>query len=283
MIENRFPSFAPRPPAPPALEWPTAEAVGRCEVVLYTSRHDASFAELEPRELTRVLAVWIDRSRELWADLANEYVLVFENRGAEAGATLAHPHGQIYALGHLPPFARARLDAYERHRGEHGTCLGCDVVAADSGSERIVYANDGFVVAVPFAARWPYELAVRARRHGLQRLGDLEPDEQLGLVLALRDATLRLDALFGFQLPYMMVAQEAPRDAADWHLSFELYPLHRGPEKTKIRASVETAAGLFLNDVLPEDAAAAFRRLRPEAEPVDAECLYEVVPGDTGR
>src|SRR4029077_14021967 len=110
---------------------------------------------------------------------AHEYVLVFENRGAEAGATLAHPHGQIYALGHVPQLARSRLDAHERHRADHRTCLGCDVVDADADSERVVYENGAFVLSVPFAARWPYEVAVRARRHGLRRLGDLRPEEQL--------------------------------------------------------------------------------------------------------
>ena len=110
-------------------------------------------------------------------------------------------------------------------------------------------------MAVPFAARWPFEVAIRARRHGLRRLADLAPEEQRDLALALRDVARRYDALFDFPLPYMMVAQEAPHDEPDWHLAFELYPVHRAPGMTKIRASVETGLGLFLNDVAPEDAA----------------------------
>jgi UDPglucose--hexose-1-phosphate uridylyltransferase len=38
----------------------------------------------------------------------------------------------------------------------------------------------------------------------------------------------------------------------DWHLSFEFLPPNRSPHKLKVRASVETAAGLFINDTLPE-------------------------------
>jgi hypothetical protein len=52
-------------------------------------------------------------------------------------------------------------------------------------------------------------------------------------------------------LEHMMVAQESPREQPDWHLAFEFYPLHGTARTTKIRASVETALGLFLNDVLP--------------------------------
>jgi UDPglucose--hexose-1-phosphate uridylyltransferase len=276
VFDNRFPSFRPHPSPAPLLDGPTAPARGRCEVVLYTDRHDVSFSGLSPSELGRVLAIWMDRAEELWADAAYEYVFVFENRGSEVGATIAHPHGQIYALDHLPPLTAAKDAAHSRHREGHGACLSCETVDADARSERVVSASESFVVAVPFAARWPFEVAVRARRHGLTRLADLSPEEQRDLAVALRDVTRRYDALFDFQLPYMMVAQEAPRDQPDWHLAFELYPLHRAPGVTKIRASVETALGLFLNDVLPEDAAQQLASVDVPAETIELDSLFVV-------
>lgn len=276
VFDNRFPSFRPVPPPPPILDGPTRPAAGRCEVVLYTHRHEASFGQLSPTELGRVLAVWIDRSRELWSDPSHAYVCVFENRGAEVGATIAHPHGQIYALDHVPPVPAAKAAAHRRHRVRLGACLSCDATRADARSDRVVAANESFVVAVPFAARWPFEVAVRARRHGLGRLADLDPAEQRDLALALRDVVRRYDALFGFPLPTMMVAQEAPAGESDWHLAFELYPLHRAPEVTKIRASVETGLGLFLNDVAPEDAAGRLAALDVASEPIELDALFAV-------
>ena len=276
VFDNRFPSFRASPPPPPALDGPTGPALGRCEVVLYTSRHDASFGRLSPTELCRVLAVWIDRSRELWSDPAHRYVSVFENRGAEVGATIAHPHGQIYALDHVPPIPSAKAAAHRGHREQTGGCLSCEATLRDAGSDRVVSTNDSFVVAVPFAARWPFEVAIRARRHGLGRLSELEPFEQRDLAVALRDLVRRYDALFDLPLPYMMVAQEAPAEEPDWHLSFELYPVHRAPEVTKIRASVETGLGLFLNDVVPEDAAQRLAALSVPAEPIELEMLFSV-------
>jgi UDPglucose--hexose-1-phosphate uridylyltransferase len=225
-----------------------------------------------------VLAVWTDRARELWEDPAHEYVLVFENRGSEVGATIAHPHGQIYAFGEMPPVAAMKLAAHRRFHEREGACLGCHVVAVDTASARTVVENASFTIAVPFAARWPFEIAVRARRHGLRRLADLDAAEQLDLVQALRDVAKRLDLLFGCELPYMMVAQEAPRNEPDWHLAFEFYPIYRAREKTKIRASVETATGLFLNDLQPEDAASQLAELEVECEPLDPQCLCVVEP-----
>jgi UDPglucose--hexose-1-phosphate uridylyltransferase len=277
VFENRFPSLLAEPPAPPAAAGgATAPARGRCEVVVYTSRHAASFAALTPLELGRLLAIWTDRSSALWEDERHELVYPFENRGAEAGATLAHPHGQIYAFDHLPPITRAKVDAHRRHRERDGGCLGCAAVASATPARRVL-ENASFAVAVPFAPRWPFEVAVRARRHGLGRLADLAPGEQVDLMAALRELALRFDALFGEETPYLMTAQEAPRGEPDWHLAFECFPLRRSPTATKIRASIETGTGAFLNDVLPEAAAARLAALEvPEPAPIGAEHLYRV-------
>ena len=277
VFENRFPSLVADPPSPPADDL-AALARGRCEMVIYTSRHDTCFGKLGPIELGRLLALWTDRSSELWADPRHEFVMIFENRGAEAGATLSHPHGQIYAFDHLPPVTAATVNAHRRHRAEEGGCLGCELVVREGASARVITPNDAFVVGVPFAARWPYEVAVRARRHGLARLADLTPAEQLDLARALRDVALRYDALFAFECPYLMVAQEAPHGQPDWHLAFEFFPFQRSRSTTKIRASVETATGLFLNDVLPEDAARALAELGIAAPPFDDRWLFAVRP-----
>jgi UDPglucose--hexose-1-phosphate uridylyltransferase len=254
VLDNRFPTFVPDPPPIPAGP-DIAPSIGRCEVVLYTDRHEGSLATLAPAELARVLAVWRDRSAELWADPRHRFVLIFENRGEAVGATLSHPHGQIYAFDHLPPLIETRLAAMARHRGERGSCLSCHLLASDEASERVIRSNGTFLVAQPFAPRWPYEVHVRARRHGLRRLTDLTPAEQRDLAGALHDVTVRYDALFGFELPYMMVIMEAPEGVDDWHLAVEFFPPHRNPQLTKVRASVETATGLFINDTLPEETA----------------------------
>lgn len=263
VFDNRWPTLVADPPSPPQLDGPTAPARGRCEVVLYTSTHEGSLATLTGRELARVVAIWTDRTRQLWADPTLQYVLPFENRGGEVGATLPHPHGQIYALDHLPPGAQQRLAALDGHRQREGTCLHCAVVGRDAAATpRTVSDNPSFTVTVPFAADWPFEIHVRARRHGARRLTDLTDVERHDLAVALRDVVHRYDRLYAEPMAYLMVAEEAPRDVAgepvdDWHLSFEFLPPHRAPDKLKVRASVETAAGMFINDTVPERSAAA--------------------------
>lgn len=270
VFENRFPTLLAEPPAPPQLEGATAPSRGRCEVVLYTSTHTGSLATLTAEELARVVAIWTDRSDELWADPTLQAVLVFENRGEDVGATLSHPHGQIYALDHLPTHLRERVDAIERHRTRQGRCLHCEIVARDDANpERHLIGNPSFTVGVPFAPDWPFELHIRARRHGARRLTDLTTDERRDLAAALRDVVHVYDQLFDEPMAYLMACHQAPRDRGgtvdDWHLSFEFLPPNRAPDKLKVRATVETAAGLFINDTVPESSAAQLREVATRA------------------
>ncbi len=257
VFENRFPSLALDPPDAPDPSDPRfARSLGTCEVVMFTERHEGNFATLTPEETGRVVAVWRDRTAELWADPRLAYVLPFENRGEVIGATLSHPHGQIYAFDHLPPWIERRAAALADGRARTGACVSCAVVADELGSSRIVHPDPHWAVGVPFAPRWPFEVHVRAIRHGARRLSDLTPAESRALAGALHGVVERYNGLFGFELPYMMVVQEAPRGADDWHLAVELYPPHRSERLTKIRASVETSTLLFINDTLPEESAA---------------------------
>lgn len=259
VFENRFPSFTADPP--PVPDDPRfARSLGRCEVVLYTEAHVGSLATLPPADLGRVVAVWRDRSLALWADPRHAFVMAFENRGEGVGATIDHPHGQIYAFGDLPPFIAHRVEVLACSRAETGGCLSCRVVAEDDAApERSLGENPTFTVGVPFAPRWPFEVHVRARRHGLRRLGDLTGAERGDLAVALAEVVARYDALYGFALPYMMVLQEGPDGADDWHLDVAFLPPNRSATRFKVRASVETATGLFINDTLPEVSAAQLR------------------------
>ena len=284
VFDNRFPSLVDAPPPAPPLGQPTAASRGRCEVVLYTSAHEGCLADLPPDRLAGVVAMWADRSTDLWSQPDTAHVMVFENRGEEVGATLSHPHGQIYAFDRLPPFVRERAVVLERHRQARAECLTCRLVADDlAATDRQVVTTDAFVVTVPFAARWPYEVHVRARRHGLGRLGDLTADERRDLAHALRTVGRAYDAVYDRPLPYMMTVMEAPRTgpgpAPDHHLAVEFLPPNRAPDRLKVRASVETATGFFINDTVPEEMASRLvdALARAGGEPTSAVPDVEIV------
>jgi len=267
VFENRFPSLATN--VPPVAEGSgllvRRPGIGRCEVLCYTSDHDASFWRLPPWRLRTIASVWLDRTVELSRLAGVEYVFCFENRGEEIGVTLNHPHGQIYAYPFVPPRMERALRSAERHHRRTGGCLFCELVAGElAAGERVVAASPRFVALVPWAAHWPFEVHVYPRRH-VPDLAALSEDERDELVALHADVLRRFDGLFDRPAPYIAAWHQAPvsvdRDLA--HLSLQVLTARRSSSKLKYLAGSESGAGVFINDVVPEQAAELLRQAVP--------------------
>jgi len=250
VFENRFPSLR--------------EPLGRCEVVCFTSDHDATFAQLSPRRVRTVLAAWVDRTEVLGALPETRQVYCFENRGEEIGVTLHHPHGQIYAF----PFVTPRTEQMvTQARGyAHGNLFD-DLVAAElRAGTRIVVRNEHWIAFVPEAARWPYEVRMfpTARVPDLPALG--EPAREAFGPLYL-DVLRRFDALFGQPAPYIAAWHQAPaKDEAarrQFAAHLQVLSMRRAPGKLKYLAGTESGMGVWINDIVPEEAAQRLRDASP--------------------
>lgn len=69
-------------------------------------------------------------------------------------------------------------------------------------------------------------------------------------------------------MPYILTVQAAPRGfEQSFHMTIEIRPFRRDRDKLKFLAGIEQGAGIFLVDVLPEQAAARLRAVDPEAGP----------------
>lgn len=266
VFDNRFPSLtSSRIASGDGDLLGTVSSHGHCEVICFSSDHDASYALLSDERLMTIADSIVDRTRVLSALPGVEYVLVFENRGSEVGVTLHHPHGQIYAYPFIPTKAKRALDAAVRYRKMHGGCLFCAVAEAElEDGRRVLDETDDFVAYVPSAARWPYEAHIQPRRH-VADMADLSQDERLQL-LRLHSNTIRaFDGLFGEEIPYLSSFLQAPvneaRDLA--HLRIEVASPRRAKGKLKYLASSESVAGAYINDVVPEHAATKLREAWP--------------------
>ena len=272
VFENRFPVFQTNPTGTPAaLAQPSAQdglpcarpAAGQCEVVCFTQRHDASFANLSPAQAATVMAAWVDRSAQLARRPGVAQVYCFENRGAEIGVTLSHPHGQIYAFPYVTPRTARTLQSCASYRHETGRNLFDDLLAAElAASDRIVLTGTHWVALVPHAARWPYEVHLYPRRRvaDLPALSEVARAEFCELYL---DLLRRFDRLFGQPAPYISAWHQAPvqGDRDDFALHLELFTVRRAPGKLKYLAGSESGMGAFANDVAPENAASRLREL----------------------
>jgi UDPglucose--hexose-1-phosphate uridylyltransferase len=258
VFDNRFPAFDPASRDAPSLYVPTRPASGKCEVVVFSQDAGGSLAALPLDHIELLLDVWADRTGRLREMRDIAYVLPFENRGAEVGVTLHHPHGQIYAYPVVPPIpARMHAVALE-HYAAHRRGVLQDMVRDEIASgERILYLGDAAVAFVPVCARYPYEVWI-APIEPVASFPDLTFAQSSDLARALKTVLLKYEGLWQRPFPYLMAWYQAPTDGRshpEAHLHAELYPPYRTPTKLKYLAGTEIAGGLFAMDALPEDKA----------------------------
>ena len=223
-------------------------ALGAHEVIVNAPDPVYSLAELRADQVETAMAVWRERSR---AHAEAAYVHVIVNEGKEAGASLPHTHSQLYALPFVPSLVareRERFTAYwQRTQGRN--LLGDLVQEEVKRRERVVAVDDEAVALCPFGARVPFHMQVVPRRPA-RRFAD---DGALGGRL-LHEALVRLRAVLGGTLPPLnMWVRTAPRDAEHFCWRIEVMP------RLAQLAGLEIGAGVHLNVLAPEDAAAQLR------------------------
>ncbi|MGV8997244.1 MAG: hypothetical protein ACOH12_09895 [Parvibaculaceae bacterium] len=252
VFENRFPAFSAQENSIPVMSGvDVLPASGRCEVLVYSSDHQASLGGLSDARLSLLVEVWGERIKAMRA-MGFQAVLPFENRGEEIGVTLHHPHGQIYAFSTVPAqllrAAKAQADAPV-----------VETLIATLDPALILRSGEAALSFVPPFAMYPYEIWLAPRRR-VASPEFLNASERDALGSALGDALRRLDKLFDKPMPYILTVQAAPAGFEDaFHMTIEIKPFRRDVNKLKYLAGVEQGAGVFLVDVLPEEAAQRLR------------------------
>jgi UDPglucose--hexose-1-phosphate uridylyltransferase len=237
---------------------------GRCRVVCYSPRHDLTLARMKVEEIEAVVATWCDEFAALGNQGNVRAVQIFENRGVMMGCSNPHPHGQIWANEHVPDELAREVASQQAYLETHRRSLLQDYIDLELDKrERLVCANDHFVVMAPFWAVWPYEVLLVSRRP-VASLPELTSEECRDLADILRQVTIRYDNLFKTSFPYTMGFHQRPTDGAAYpgfHLHAHFYPpLLRSATVKKFMVGYEMLA-MPQRDITPETAAAQLRGL----------------------
>ncbi len=258
VFDNRFPALALESHDPPQLIIPTAPAHGHCEVVVFTQDAGASLASLSLGHIELILQVWADRTARAASRHDIQYVLPFENRGAEVGVTLHHPHGQIYAYPFVPPVPLRMLAQEQAFYQESGATLLVDLAWREAhNAERVLYQGEHAIAFVPACARYPYEVWVTPTTQ-VDNFAGLSELQRGDLARALKTVLLKYEGLWQRPFPYLMAWYQAPTDGKahpETQLHAEFYPPYRTRDRLKYLAGTELGAGMFAMDALPEDKA----------------------------
>jgi UDPglucose--hexose-1-phosphate uridylyltransferase len=232
--------------------------VGAHEVIIETPDHGRTLAAMSDPEIERVLWAYRERILDLKRDVRMQYIMVFKNHGAAAGATLEHTHSQLIALPIVPDFVREEVDGARRHFAVKERCVFCDVIRQDlADGSRIVVENADVVALAPYASRLAFETWLLPRRHGA-RFEDAPRHEYESLARALKAVLRRMDRALESP-PYNLVVHTAPifEDATDfYHWHVEIIP------KLTPVAGFEWGTGFYINPTAPEEAASVLRSVR---------------------
>ena len=237
---------------------------GICKVLCFSPRHDLTIAEMEHRQVRRVVDLWVEEYLELGGREDIAHVQIFENKGETMGCSNPHPHGQIWAQSALPEEPRKKTEMQQAYTKSHGSRLLADYLETEIREEsRIVCSNEHFVALVPFWAIWPFEIMVIGKR-AAGHLGQITDEERDGLADIYRQVTIRYDNLFGISFSYSAGVHQCPTDGKaypGWQLHLCFYPpLLRSATVKKFMVGYELLAEPQ-RDISPEASAARLREV----------------------
>jgi UDPglucose--hexose-1-phosphate uridylyltransferase len=232
--------------------------VGAHEIVVETPFHQETLVTLPRKAVENVLRAYRERIVDLRRDRRFQYVLVFKNHGAAAGASLEHSHSQIIALPIVPKRVREEIEGAKNYFNYKDRCVFCDIISQELGQKkRIISENKYFVAIAPFASNFPFEAWVLPKIHH-PNFGFMNPFPLEEAAEILQDTLQRLDLVLN-DPPFNYIIHNSPfpdvdRDYYHWH--FEILP-----KLTKM-AGFEMGTGFFINPTPPEEAAAYLREAK---------------------
>lgn len=243
---------------------------GVCEVISYSPKHNKTMANMSVEEIEKVVSLWRERFIEIGSRQDINHVLIFETRGSEMGSSNSHPHGQIWAQEHIPNIPALENDKQKKYFDETGRNLLLDYVNQEiAKDERLVYANEDFVVLVPYWVEWPYETMILPRSR-ISGIDESNHDQAISLAESLSLITRVYSSLFErpkYGASYLMGIHQRPTDKKDhpeWQMHIHFQPPYLTPSRLKFQAGYERF-GEKQRDITAEQAA---RILRKAAETI---------------
>ena len=258
IFPNKYPVVARSDICPPLERCGIHEkkiGVGFQEVVV-TRSHERHFAFMSREEINLVLETYQSRYQALASEQCVDYILIIHNHGAKAGATVPHPHSQIFAIPTIPPDVKRSLEGSRKYFHDHKRCVHCDVLKNElKEKERIIYQNKHFVVLAPYASRVVYETRIFPKFHE-SRFEVIDQAQRNYLAGAMSFIFQKM--LKKLKNPdYNFFVHTAPpkeRHSEHYHWHMEILP------RVAIWGGLELGTGIDVVKVSPEETAKLLRK-----------------------
>jgi UDPglucose--hexose-1-phosphate uridylyltransferase len=232
-------------------------ASGSWEILVAPRGHHERYADADARLAAALLRDLQTAMREVTRDRSAAqplYVQAIQNYGMQAGSRTQHLNIEFYAIPQVPHRVAEELGGAARHMIRERACVWCALIRAEEQQrERLVYADDRFVVYAPGASRSPFELTIVPRQHAAD-FTEVVDDALTALAATLQRVLRAFDGLD--DPPYNLFLHTAPlgeRVDETFHWHWELHP------RLRVIAGLERATALAVNPAAPEYAAEFLR------------------------
>ncbi len=224
--------------------------IGQHEVIIHSPDHNKHLARLNIDKIETILKTYQKRYVAAAHIKQVRYISIIINHGQEAGASLEHPHSQLFAIPLIPSKIENELKNFQIYKEKNDECLLCRIrLLEEDNKERLVLKGKNFTVIAPFAARVPFELMVIPDRHN-HDINDLKNEEIHELAGVLKDILLKLEKILN-NPPYNLYVHNSPVEGDyqffHWHISIR--------PKLTIPAGFEMSTEVMINVMKPEDTA----------------------------
>jgi UDPglucose--hexose-1-phosphate uridylyltransferase len=258
IIPNKYPAFLPNSKLEKKSEgkfYQTMNAVGFCELVV-TKDHEKHFPHFEVTQVKEIFDVYQERYLNLMKKPFVNYVSIFHNHGAEAGASQPHPHSQIITTPLIDTDLRKALSNSKSYFRKNKKCAYCEMNTWERKvKKRIVFENKDFLVICPFASKAAFQVIVSPKKH-LSNFEKITEKEKWLLAEAFQIAMRKLykglsDPSYNF---YLHTAPCDGKNYPSYHWHWTILP------KTSIPAGFEIGTRMEISTIEPEKAAEYLRK-----------------------
>jgi UDPglucose--hexose-1-phosphate uridylyltransferase len=231
---------------------------GSWEILVGPRGHHERLADAAPRLALNLLRSLRNAMLELGAE-ANPpdeplYLQAVQSYGRQAGSRTQHLNMELYAIPQVPHRVAEEIGGGARLQIKARACVWCGLARAEEeAGERLVLAEERFIVFAPAASRSAFEMVVVPRQHAAD-FTTLDDDAIVDTTATLQRALHALDALG--DPPYNLFLHTSPvgeRLDPTFHWHWEIHP------RLRTVAGLERATALAVNPATPEYAAEALR------------------------
>ncbi len=258
VIPNKYPALVPQG-SPTRIRdldfFNYMDGLGQHEIIIESTDHKLQIATMEQKQVEEVFLACRERYITLSPDPRFELITVFKNHGYSAGTSIRHPHSQLIATPITPSHIRHRIEEAMRFFDDNGKCVYCVMLEKElKFKDRVVLETDNFLSFEPFASRSPFETWVMPKRHS-SSFGSITPELSKELAYVMKQT---LEKIYkGLNNPdYNYVIRSTPchetnEEYFHWHIM--IIP------RVAAVAGFELGSGIYINTVIPENAAKYLR------------------------